>query len=85
MADWTTYFREEVASQPWREVLDTWWPRLLPGLVAAATHGVIRTGHAVEALLTDGETPEHLTELAHGLAYWAARWQPVPGADSHEP
>ena len=82
VADWTTYFREEVAGQPWREVLDTWWPRLLPGLVAAATHGVIRTGHAVEALLADGETPEHLTELAHGLAYWAARWQPVPGAET---
>jgi hypothetical protein len=82
VTDWTAYFRAKVAGQPWREVLDTWWPRLLPGLVAAATHGVIRTGHAVEALLADGETPEHLTELAHGLAYWAARWQPVPGAET---
>jgi len=82
VADWTTHFRQEVDRQPWREMLDTWWPRLLPGLVAAATHGVIRTGHAVEALLTDGESPEHLTELAHGLAYWAARWQPVPGAEA---
>ena len=81
VADWTVYFRREVARRPWQEVLDTWWPRLLPGLAAAATHGVIRTGHAVEALLTDGETPDHLTELAHGLAYWAARWQPVPGTD----
>jgi hypothetical protein len=81
VADWTAYFRVEVAGRPWLEVLDTWWPRLLPGLAAAATHGVIRTGHAVEALLTDGETPDHLTELAHGLAYWAARWQPVPGAE----
>jgi len=81
VADWTAYFRQELAVRPWREVLDTWWPRLLPGLVAAATHGVIRTGHAVQALLADGETPEHLTELAHGLAYWAARWQPVPGAE----
>jgi hypothetical protein len=82
VADWTMYFRQEITGQPWREMLDTWWPRLLPGLVAAATHGVIRTGHAVEALLADGETPEHLTELAHGLAYWAARWQPVPGAET---
>jgi hypothetical protein len=59
-------------------VLETWWLRLLPG-VAAATHGVIRVGHAVRALTEDGEDPDHLTELAHGLAYWAARWQPVPG------
>ena len=82
VADWTAYFRQEVASQPWQEVLNTWWPRLLPGLVAAATHGVIRTGHAVAALLTDGESPDHLAELAHGLAYWAARWQPLPGAET---
>lgn len=82
VADWTTYFNHEVASQPWRQVLGTWWPRLLPGLAAAATHGVIRTGHAARALLADGETPAHLTELAHGLAYWAARWQPMPGAET---
>jgi Questin oxidase-like len=78
IADWTGYFRAELAGQPWREVLGTWWPRLLPGVVAAATHGVIRTGHAVRALVADGEDEPHLTELAHGLAYWAARWQTLP-------
>ena len=80
IADWTAYFRREVTGQPWRQVLGTWWPRLLPGVAAAATHGVIRVGHAVRALTQDGEDAEHLAELAHGLAYWAARWQPVPGA-----
>jgi hypothetical protein len=80
VADWTVHFRREVTGQPWRAVLGTWWPRLLPGVAAAATHGVIRVGHAVRALLEDGEDAAHVTELAHGLAYWAARWQPVPGA-----
>ena len=80
VADWTAYFRREVTGQPWRAVLGTWWPRLLPGVAAAATHGVIRVGHAVRALLADGDDIVHVTELAHGLAYWAARWQPVPGA-----
>lgn len=79
IADWTVHFRREVAEQPWREVVETWWPRLLPGVAAAATHGVIRVGHAVRALTQDGEDDDHRTELAHGLAYWAARWQPVPG------
>ena len=79
IADWTAYFRREVTEQPWRQVLETWWLRLLPGVAAAATHGVIRVGHAVRALMQDGEDAEHLAELAHGLAYWAARWQPVPG------
>ncbi|MGH3190130.1 MAG: hypothetical protein ACRDPY_22855 [Streptosporangiaceae bacterium] len=80
IADWTTYFRREVTSQPWRQALVTWWPRLLPGVAAGATHGVIRVGHAVRALLEDGEDQIHITELAYGLAYWAARWQPIPGA-----
>jgi hypothetical protein len=84
VADWTVFFGREAAGQPWRQVLGTWWPRLLPGVAAAATHGVIRVGHAVRALLADGEHPDHVTELAHGLAYWAARWQPIPGAHAHE-
>jgi hypothetical protein len=79
VADWTAYFRREVTGQPWRFVLRTWWPRLLPGVAAAATHGAIRVGHAVRALLQDGDDALHVSELAHGLAYWAARWQPVPG------
>jgi hypothetical protein len=85
IADWTAYFQREVTEQPWRPVLQTWWLRLLPGVAAAATHGVIRVGHAVRALEQDGEDADHLTELAHGLAYWAARWQPVPGAPPTEP
>jgi hypothetical protein len=85
VADWTASFRREAAEQPWRQVLGTWWPRLLPGVAAAATHGVIRVGHAVRALTEDGEDADHVTELAHGLAYWAARWQPVPGAPATEP
>lgn len=80
IADWTVFFTRQTAEEPWRQVLGTWWPRLLPGAAAAATHGIIRTGHAVRALLADGEDPAHVTELAHGLAYWAARWQSIPGA-----
>jgi questin oxidase-like protein len=85
IADWTTHFQREVTGQPWRQALGTWWPRLLPGVAAAATHGVIRVGHAVRALMQDGEDADHLAELAHGLAYWAARWQPVPGAPATGP
>ena len=85
IADWTAYFRREVTEQPWQQALETWWLRLLPGVAAAATHGVIRVGHAVRALRDDGEDADHLAELAHGLAYWAARWQPVPGAPAAGP
>ena len=84
VADWTAFFGHELGEQPWREVLNAWWPRLLPGVVAAATHGVIRVGHAVRVLLADGDdgaggsADARITELAHGLAYWAARWQTIP-------
>jgi hypothetical protein len=78
IADWTGYFRGELTDRPWQEVLNAWWPRLLPGLIAAATHGVIRVGHSVRCLLADGDDGIRTTELAHGLAYWAARWQTAP-------
>jgi hypothetical protein len=80
IGDWTEYFTRQLAEQPWREVLVTWWPRLLPGVVAGATHGVIRVGHVVRALLAGAETPATTTELAHALAFWAARATPVPMA-----
>jgi hypothetical protein len=74
--DWLDYFDREMALEPWRNVLVRWWPRLLPGIAAGATHGVIRVGHAVRALLHN-ETAPRVAELGQGLAYWAARWQPL--------
>ncbi|GAA2950184.1 hypothetical protein GCM10010446_39190 [Streptomyces enissocaesilis] len=46
-------------------------------MYGGATHPVIRVGHAVRTLLTDGENAPRRTELAHGLGYWAARYRPV--------
>lgn len=80
IGDWTAYMRREVARAPWRDVLGTWWPRLLPGIVAGATHGVIRTSHAVRTLLSGDENPVVLDELANGLAFWAARSLGIPDA-----
>jgi len=59
-----------------RAVLTRWWPRLVPGAVASAAHGLIRTGHAVRALRQEVTEPR-LAELGQALGYWAARWQPV--------
>lgn len=77
--DWIAFFERAVHEEPWRDVLARWWPRLLPGIAAGATHGVIRVGHAVRALL-DAETEPRVAELGLGLAYWAARWQPIAPA-----
>lgn len=50
-----------------QQVLRKSLPALLPGVAAAAFHGVIRTAHAVES--------GHRGEVAAALAYWAWRWQ----------
>jgi hypothetical protein len=71
------FFRDELKQQPWPEVIRRWAALLSPGLVGAATHGIIRTGHAVRALSRE-ETPARLAELAEGLAYWAATYEELP-------
>ncbi|MBO1337191.1 questin oxidase family protein [Streptomyces sp. VRA16 Mangrove soil] len=78
-ADWIAYFTRQVEERPWRDVLAEWWPRLLPGMYGGSTHPVIRVGHAVRTLLSAEPTAPRLTELAHGLGYWAARHHPVTG------
>ncbi|MGH0028470.1 MAG: questin oxidase family protein [Myxococcota bacterium] len=76
-ADWTARFESELAQDAWPEVLARWVARLAPGLAAAAAHGVIRTAHAARAL-ADADTELRRAELAAGLGYWAATWQPLP-------
>lgn len=80
LGDWLGWFEEQLREESWTDVLHAWWPRLLPGIAAGATHGVIRVGHAVRVLREEGETSARVAELAQGLGYWAARWQRVPGA-----
>ncbi|MDE0885923.1 MAG: hypothetical protein OSB70_10355 [Myxococcota bacterium] len=83
-ADWSATFRAELEASPWRSVLGEWLPELLPGYFARATHGPIRTAHAVRSLEEEDSGIRRL-ELAEALAYWAAgfrRLPGVPGADS---
>jgi len=75
--DWSALFEEELREAAWREVLERWVARLAPGICAAATHGVIRVGHAARSL-TARETPLRLGELADALASWAYAYQELP-------
>ena len=79
VGDWVACFRRAVRAAPWPEVLAAWWPRLLPAIASGATHGLIRTGHAVRTVLGGDTSPEALDEIAHALGYWAARAVYVPG------
>jgi hypothetical protein len=79
-ADWSAFFAEELQEASWRQVLDRWVERLAPGFCAAATHGVIRVGHAARGL-AENETPQRLRELADAFASWAATYQELPAND----
>lgn len=81
IGDWIAFFDRQLAAAPWRQVLDTWVERFAPGIIASATHGVIRTGHAARALSQE-ETRLRLHELAEGLGYWGARYMLLPGTAS---
>jgi hypothetical protein len=83
VADWEQYLRDQFAEEPWQQVLARWWPRLLPGVAAAATHGIIRTSHAARSL-DQAHSDERLAELARGLAYWAASYLELPGSPHTE-
>ena len=78
IVDWTAYFDGQLAERPWRCVLAAWWPRLLPGIAAGSTHGVIRVSHAVRTLLAAEPTRPAVAEIGYGLAFWAARFRVLP-------
>ena len=81
LGDWITFFDRELAEKSWQDTLQEWVPPLAPAVMAAATHGLLRTSHAVRSLAAQ-ETPQRLHELAQGLGYWAARYQVLPGSPS---
>jgi hypothetical protein len=78
-SDWALFFADELDEDPWPNVLERWVTRLAPGFCAAATHGVIRVGHAVRGI-AERETPSRRRELADALAGWAATWRQLPVA-----
>jgi hypothetical protein len=78
--DWAAFFEEELQAGPWPGTLDRWVARLTPGFAAAATHGVIRVGHAVRGL-SAAETTPRLRELGDALASWAATYCELPSSD----
>lgn len=76
--EWLALFEREVADRPVAAVVGEWVPRLLPGTIGAATHGLIRTGHAVRGLGAADTAPRRL-EVATALAFWASSYAELPG------
>ena len=74
------YFGRAIDDDGWPDVVRTWVPRLMPGLVSALFHGVIRTSHAVRALAAT-DTRARRAELARALGNWAVWFGPGQPTD----
>ena len=76
VADWAAFFNRELADAPWQRVLANWTPRLAPAIMAAATHGLLRTAHAARSprRVGDGAAPPRACARARLLG------RPLPGA-----
>lgn len=77
-ADWVATFEARLEQADWRACVREVVPPLLPGLFAAAGHGLLRTVHAMRALEREDD-PLRRRELARGLAYWVVRDRRLPG------
>jgi hypothetical protein len=75
LPEWMGYFRRTIDDDGWPDVVRTWVPRLMPGLVSALFHGVIRTSHAVRAIEAE-DTRSRRAELARALGNWAVWFGP---------
>jgi hypothetical protein len=80
-SDWVLFFSERIKETGWTAVLRKWAPLLAPGSIGAGAHGLIRTAHAARSLCRK-RTAQRKTELAQALAYWASRFQQLPGSSS---
>jgi hypothetical protein len=70
LPEWMGFFERTIDDDGWADVVRTWVPRLMPGLVSALFHGVIRTSHAVRAIEAE-DTRSRRAELARALGNWA--------------
>ena len=80
LPEWMGYFGEAIDDEGWRAVVELWVPRLMPGLVSALFHGVIRTSHAVRAIEVS-DTRARRAELARALGNWAVWFAPGEPVD----
>jgi hypothetical protein len=82
LPEWMGYFERAIDDDGWPDVVRTWVPRLMPGLVSALFHGVIRTSHAVRALDVS-DTRARRAELARALGNWAVWFGPGQPTDEN--
>ncbi len=83
-AAWIGHYRARIGATSVEAVVREALPGLLPGLMAGATHGLIRLSHAVRGW-TRHPSEVRAEEVAHALGYWAAWYQSLPGEVGTQP
>lgn len=71
-------FEDRVAQVEPESLIAEVFGELAPGIAAAAFHGLLRTAHAWRGWGRHPSAPRR-REVAHGLGYFASRYQTLPG------
>jgi hypothetical protein len=75
--DYRSFFRDEVDRLGARGAVTVYLPRLLPGLAASATHGLMRLAY--------GALRDDAAEIATALGYWASTYLELGAATGATP
>lgn len=84
LGDWRVTFERELEEADWRDLVRREVAAMTEGLFAGGTHGLLRVAHALRALDREDTAPRR-RELAFGFAYWAGRYQVLPGNPGRQP
>ena len=76
--EWIAHYHQRIVRGSVEAVVRAALPELLPGVMAGATHGIIRLAHAVRGWKRRPSEVRAM-EVAHALGYWAAWYQDLPG------
>ena len=68
LGDWIEFFENELKEAAWQEIVRVWVARLAPAVMAVATHGLIRTSHAVRSL-SFGDTLQRRVRVGAGVGF----------------
>lgn len=84
LGDWRITFERELEEMHWRDLVRSEVGAMIEGVFAGGTHGLLRVAHALRGLERN-DTAVRRRELAFGLAYWAGRYQALPGTPGIHP
>ncbi len=84
LSEWIGHYKAQLESTSIEHVIQAAVPKLMPGVIGGALHGLIRVAHALR-MLARRDNVTRRRELAYGLGLWAAEWRSLPGTPGGTP